>query len=95
MSTLKDWRSHPQDYIVICNTLNAVDGEGVVGYHIFNITAGISHIIESQSMVRKLAQEMLDAGVRLVTMDEAMRIIYRDRPHMYEHWRQKTGKSGA
>ena len=76
---VKTWRDNPDDYIVIYNTLQ-ISGEEKIVYHIYNTRKGLSYLIEKQSLVRALAQEMIDSGVKLVNMDEARKIIRPNRP---------------
>lgn len=78
--SLSDWRNNPNpDDFIIAKEIHEIDGEYVEAYHIFNIVRRLSHIIESQSVVREIVTEMSKAGVKVVTMEEALQILYGDR----------------
>jgi hypothetical protein len=77
--SLQLWRTHPQDYVVICRSRGSTEGEGLA-YQIVNLSKKLTHTIENQATARKLAQEMLDAVVRLVTLEEARRLIGQGTP---------------
>jgi hypothetical protein len=70
------WRKNLEEYIVISAELTDAQGDKIHAYHIVNAVKMISHIIESKSEVDKIAARMIEAGVRVVPLDEALRILY-------------------
>ena len=76
MSVREDWKEHPQDFIVILVKAKRESGDEVTGYHIVDIKRSISHIIEDDNVVTALAKEMIEAGVKVVSMQEASKLIH-------------------
>ena len=79
-TSFTNWRDHPQDYIVAQD--EPVPGQPV--FHIFDVTHSLSIIIEEQSVVRPIVQEMVALGVRVVSIDEAIQILHPNRTFMYQ-----------
>lgn len=78
--SLSSWRNHPEDYIVIREQLEMTSGQMAFGFHVVDVVQRMSHIIDDRPRLQALVEEMTSNGVRVVTMDEAMKILYPNRP---------------
>lgn len=74
-SSLANWKENVNDYIVVRGELEYASGEVKLTYHIINFTKKLSHIIEDGEEARKLGEEMIAAGARVVSPEEARELL--------------------
>ncbi len=78
----KMWLTNPNDFLIIKRDIVNVQGDKGISYHIVIRVNGfwVSCIIEDDDIKTKLALEIIESGIKAVTLEESQKIRY---PHIF------------